>query len=358
MHATASTTGTLTTGDISTLTTLARIQGDIGAIPLTKAGLTDFMAQLNVLSFTNYGTTTNAQVKGWADLLYTALMATQTNYQQTVTALYAAYNYGLYVAGNYEAWYEMSGDTFANFMGMNDSGPNPIPRWNPPTQSPAWSTTITTMLNYWWMDPNGMEPHVPANIIMHWGGYQDQINFEANLFDPNNWTDAAQVQVGARPLWDAQSTALHALITQGSLAENDALLLLFLLIAMVNSPDASARKLGDQIANLPTTSPEHPNDTFANQLVYYTLMALQDPMGNFGLTHDALLAQINALIPTVANGDPGSQLLSKVLSEQAKILSVDNAYPMQDPYNPNIGFPTRETDTLAALNRAWATLPH
>jgi hypothetical protein len=212
------------------------------------------------------------------------------------------------------------------------------------------------MVNYWW--DNWHETHVPANIIMHWGGYQDQINFEANLFDPQNWTDAAQVQVNAKPLWDAQSTALHALITQGSLALNDATLVLFLLIAMVNSLDAGERNLGHQIANLPTTSPEHANDTFADQLVYYTLMALADPLGNFALTHDALLAQINALIPSVPNQDPGSQLLSKVLTQQARILSVDNSYPMQDPYNPATGFTVRQTDTLAALNRAWATLPH
>ncbi|MGN6813745.1 MAG: hypothetical protein ACTHMP_22980 [Thermomicrobiales bacterium] len=347
-------TGTLITADISTLVTLARIQGDIGASPLTKVGLTDCMAQLNTLSFTDYGATANAQVKGWADLLYTALIGTQTNYQQTVTALYAAYNYGLYVAGNYEAWYEMSGDTFANFMGLNAS--YNIPGWTPPSQSPAWSTTLTSMLNYWWRDGNMLEPHVPGNIIDHSGGYQQQIDFQANLFDPQNWTDAAQVQVNAKPLWDAQSATLHALVTQSSLAENDALLVLFLLVAMVNSLDAPSRSLGYQIANLPTTSQEHPNDTFADQLVYYDLLALADPLGNFALTNGALLALINALIPAVPNQDPGSILLSRVLTEQAKLLNSTSSYPMVDPYNPAISFPVRQTDTLAAINQAWATL--
>jgi hypothetical protein len=354
MSTVALSTGPLTTADLATLVTLARVQGDIGANPLTKAGLTDFMAQVNTLSFTDYGATTNAQVKGWADLLYTALMATPTNYQQTVTALYVAYNYGLYVAGNYEAWYEMSGDAFANFMGLNAS--YNIPGWTPPSQSPTWNKTITTMLNHW---NEGWEGNLPRNIIdsKPGDGYQQEIDFQANLFDPRNWTDAAQVQVNAKPLWDAQSAMLRALVTQGSLAENDALLVPFLLIALVNAHDAPSRSLGYQIANLTATSPEHPNDTFADQLVYYALLALADPLGNFALPHGALLGLVNALIPAVPNQDPGSVLLSRVLTEQAKILNVDTSYPMTDPYNPGIGFTVRQTDTLAALNRAWATLP-
>jgi hypothetical protein len=207
-------------------------------------------------------------------------------------------------------------------------------------------------LNAWRANPD----NPPANIISFAGDPQQQLDFQATLLDPQHWTDAAQVQANAEPFWDAQSTTLQALITQGSLAENDALLVLFLLIAMVNSLDTGERQLGYRIANLPTTSPEQPNDTFADQLVYYTLMVLVDPMGNFALTHDALLAQINALIPCVPNQDPGSQLLSKVLTEQARVLNGDDSYPMTDPYNPATGFTTRQTDTLAALNRAWATL--
>jgi hypothetical protein len=348
-------TGTITTADISTLATLARIQGDIGADTLTKAGLTDFMAQLNTLSFTDYGATTDERIRGWADLLYTALMATQTSYGQPVPALWVAYNLGLYTAGNYEAWYESSGDPFANFMGLNVS--SGIPMWNPPTQSPAWSQFVKKMINYWWVDGNDLEVHVPRNIIGSGMGYQQEIAFQANLLDPQNWTDAVQVTVGARPLWAAQRTCLNGLVAQTELRESDCLLLPFLLIAMLSSASADDRTLGLTIANLPTTSIEKPNDIFADQLIYYLLMALADPAGNYAQTNAQLSALIGGLVLAVPNQDPGSQVLNKTLTEQARILIADDAYPLQDPYDPSVGFTQRQTDTLAALNQAWTSLP-
>ena len=85
-------------GDIPALGDLARIQCDVGAQPLTKAGLTDFMARLNTLSYSDYGAVTNAVVKDWLDLLYANLIKQTTKYGQPVHGLYIAYNYGIYLS--------------------------------------------------------------------------------------------------------------------------------------------------------------------------------------------------------------------------------------------------------------------
>jgi hypothetical protein len=342
-------TDTFTTADLATLATLAKIQGDVGADTLTTAGLTDSMAQLNSLSFTGYGATSNQQVQGWADLLYASLIATPTSYSQTVPALYIAYNYGLYVAGNYEAWYAESGNTFLSFM---EGG------WKPPSQSRAWSQAVNGLLTAWWGSGGDVETGVPGNIIAtaQGMGYDQEIEFEANLFDPKSWTDAAQVRDRAQPLWAAQRTCLDGLVSQTALQENDCLLLPFLLIAMCSSASTDDRGLAGTIAGLSTSSPEYAHDFFADQLVYYLLMVLADPLGNYAQTGDQLLAFIGGLVPAVPNADPGSQAMNTALTQQSKILNADSSYPMQDPYVPSIDFNTRKTDTLYALNQAWTTL--
>jgi hypothetical protein len=58
------------------------------------------------------------------------------------------------------------------------------------------------------------------------------------------------------------------------------------------------------------------------------------------------------------HGDPASAALNQSLTNHLKVLIADSSYPMTDPYNPATGFTVRQTDTLAALNRAWASLPH
>jgi hypothetical protein len=339
----------LGSGDIPSLGFLARIQGNVGASPVTKASLTDFMAQLNGLSYSGYGAVTSTVVKGWLDLLYAGLMKQTTIYGQPVHALYIAYNYGLYVAANYEAWYEITGETYLNFMGLNAHS---IPAWTAPTQSPAWSQAVVSLSQQWY--------HYawPGNIIASSNGmeYQYEIDFQANLFDPANWKDAGDVITGIAPLWTAQSAHVQSLTSQGSLALSDAVVMLYLLIAMVNSASPEDRALGAKIANLPTSSPELPNDTFANQLTYFWLMAMADPLGNFTFTNAQLTAMVSALAGAVTNPGPGSQLLNRVFTQQRKILVADQSYPMQDPYNPGVGFTVRQTDTLAALNRSWATL--
>jgi hypothetical protein len=125
---------------------------------------------------------------------------------------------------------------------------------------------------------------------------------------------------------------------------------------MVNAASPEDRTRGARIATLPCSSPELPNDTFANQLTYYWLMAMADPLGSFSFTSAQLDPMLATLSGAVTNQDPGSQLLSQVFTRQAKFLVADAGYPMQDPYNPSISFPVRQTDTMAALNQSWATL--
>jgi hypothetical protein len=340
----------LTAGDIGSLGDLAKIQSDISILPLTKAVLTDFMVRLNDLSYTNYGTVGNSEVKSWLDALFSGLMNQTTVYGQPVHALFIAYNYGVYVANNQEAWNEIGGQTFLNFMGMNAG--YGIPAWTPPAYSPAWNKAVVSLSQNW----NSTSP--PGSIIASTEGmgWQYEIDFEANLFDPANWKDAGNVVTGLAAVWTAQRTRLNALIRQKTLSLDDAVLTLYLLMAMVNSTSQADRTLGEQIANLPTSSPELPNDTFANQLTYCWLMAMADPLGSFTFTYSQIGSLLAVLAGSVTKQDPGSQLLNKVFMQQSKILASDQSYPMQDPYNPSIGFTVRQTDTLAAINRSWATL--
>ena len=184
-------------GDIPALDDLARIQGDVGAQPLTKAGLTDFMARLNTLSYNDYGAVTHAVVKGWLDLLYANLINQATKYGVPVHGLYIGYNYGLYLVGNREAWYEMSGQAFCNFKGLNAS--YGIPAWTFPPNSPTWNKAVTELFNGWSTD------NPPTSVIASRPGmgYEDEINFQTALFDPANWTDAGNVITGLAPLWSA-----------------------------------------------------------------------------------------------------------------------------------------------------------
>ena len=122
-------------------------------------------------------------------------------------------------------------------------------------------------------------------------------------------------------------------------------------------PDPDQR-LAAKILTASASSPEYPNDIFANQLVYLMLITLADPLGNYSWPNAMLQSMVQPLIPAIQHDDPASVALKESLTHHLKVLVSDASYPTQDMYNPNIGFTTRQTDTLAALNRAWATLPH
>ena len=228
----------------------------------------------------------------------------------------------------------------------------------PPPSPPDWKASVEGFLH-----SLPSSPRPPTTIIWYPAGsneattYRQQIiQYEYDLFDPAKWTDAAQVKQSAAALWKAQSGDLGTLTKTTPLSDQMCLYLLFLLTGLCTSPDPQDISKVYQIANLDTDSPEYPNDTLADQLVYYALMEWVDPRGDYQWTHDQLDAEMELLVASVPNNDPASSLMHKTFEQQAAVLKSSPSYPMIDPYNPSIGFPQRKTDTLAAINKAWATL--
>ena len=88
----------------------------------------------------------------------------------------------------------MSGQAFANFKGLNAS--YGIPAWTLPPNSPTWNKAVTELFNGWGMY------NPPSSVIASRPGmgYEDEINFQAALFDPANWTGAGNVITGLGPL--------------------------------------------------------------------------------------------------------------------------------------------------------------
>ena len=85
-------------------------------------------------------------------------------------------------------------------------------------------------------------------------------------------------------------------------------------------------------------------------------MYFADPLGGYAYTNlqiQGVLADIDTII---VGTDTASLAIKRSLSNQMRILRSDASYPMQDPYNPGIGFSTRLSDTLAGLDMARAAL--
>jgi hypothetical protein len=127
------------------------------------------------------------------------------------------------------------------------------------------------------------------------------------------------------------------------------------LIALATG-DTPCQSLALQIVNAATDSPEYPNDIFINQLVYLTLLYLADPMGSYGWNNAQLQSILRDVQSVILANDPASAAIKSSLTQHGKVLNSDASYPMTDPYNPNIGFNQRKTDTLFALEKARAAL--
>ncbi len=148
---------------------------------------------------------------------------------------------------------------------------------------------------------------------------------------------------------------MTALLQQPTLAAGAYFFLLHLLIALPTGATA-AQQLAEQIVSAPASSQEYPNDTFINQLVYLSLLYLADPLGQYGWDNAQLQTAVQNLAGVILATDPASTAIKASLAQHGKVLYSDSAYPMQDPYSPNIGFTQRQTDTLFALDKARQTI--
>ncbi len=348
----------ITEEDLETFKTLLTIQQDIGADPVTKAGLTDFMVQLDKLSLEQYARTKSKVVKGWIDLLFSALIKTPTCYAKPpvrVPGLYIAHHYGMWVSRHHDVGPIRNADCrYGLFRHGIGGGSGTKYKWDPPAQPPAWKKALNAVLESW-DDP----AKLPASLFsLHKLDWQEDVRRIGELFDPKKWTDAAKLKAHAVSLWEAQSQFVKNLLTEASLQADDCVSLLSILSVLANSPSDDHRHSAFQIANLNTDSPEYPNDIFINQLVYYVLMEWIDPRGGYQWTHEQIKNEMQKLILAVPHHDPASELMRNTFEVQAAVLKASPSYPMFDPYNASTNFAERKTDTLFALVEAGKTLNH
>lgn len=220
---------------------------------------------------------------------------------------------------------------------------------NMPGAPPAWSSKVAGILSQWGANP----PSDLINVGTTFDSQNAVINFEMPVLQ--NWTNFPNIVASTAPVWQAQSDTVTALLKEPSLHAESYLFLLHLLIALGTS-NTKDQQLAQKIVSAPVNSMEYPNDTLSNQIVYLTLMFFADPLGDYGYNNSQLQGLLSDLSGVVVSTDPASQAIKQSLANQLKILRSDASYPMQDPYNPNVGFNTRLSDTLAALDSARSSL--
>src|SRR5262245_58571389 len=293
----------LTPGDIAVFPILIRIQNDIGpgVTPLTQAGVLDFMAQLDVLAKQFYPQIHNAHVKAWVDGIFTPLISTLTVYQCSVTGLYILSAWGRWLADKPLLISETQ--YFIAFLSFELAPSGNGQSWKPETPG-YWCDAVDSVFWGWGGDGTRVE-------ALFWNGpwrtIEEQLGYIEGRFAPSQWTDVGAVsEIVGKVVGPAQSTAVHALLTDGVLSLDAALLLPWLLLFMVTFSGTADQRLAGKILSASTSSPEYPNDIFANQLIYYMLMTLADPKGNFAWPNETLQRTLQSLIAVIRRDDPAS----------------------------------------------------
>jgi hypothetical protein len=373
----------LVAGDLAPFQSLLRFQGTFGQgiKQLSTADIGPYFDNLNDLS-NAYNQIQNVQLKSWYDQLYSLLIKSPTVYQQDFPALYIVYAYssfckvGLWDGGTWKSFWNafLLGYSWPNGQIKNPNW-DPNNEWDHPpynqiaagTWGPwgsagmfqlrtpprpsiplAWKQAIDDLLKAWGDNP-------PSKIIDK--GVDIKNGDGAGAFEDNilkTWTDFPNVAVLTAPLWQSQHDTANALLQASSVDVSSYFLLLFLLIGL-DTGSAKLQSYANQIVSAPADSQEYPNDIFINQQIYLILLYLADPMGEFAWTNAQLQNALNGIHGAIRSKSPASLAIKTSLENHLKVLVVDSAYPMQDPYS-NIGFNQRQTDTLFALDKARAAV--
>jgi hypothetical protein len=127
--------------------------------------------------------------------------------------------------------------------------------------------------------------------------------------------------------------------------------ILHLLIGLCTSI-AADKALALTVVSEKADSQEYENDTFINQLLYLSLMYMGDPKGSFKFNSAMLQSILKDTLAIIKSTDDASKAIKDSIEGSIALLNSDASYPMQDLYNPSIGFNTRKADTLAALEEA------
>lgn len=373
----------LTENDTAAFATLLRAQGALGPARTTpgQAQFLAFFEAIDTFAYNAYTRINNPRLMGWVDQLYPPLIQTRTCHGISAAGMYVLYVYAQYTKACFrqkpefwpadttivDYWLSRGGVRSADF------GPHVLPSaspwnfftgmWRPPAQPTALLDALCKEVDVLTaaLQAAGKNTSTVALFISQGLGTCEVpecvVQFEQSRFDPANWTDSGTftANLARAPLWQEQRDDMAGMLRPDALDADDYFFLLYLLLALPCG-DARSRQLAQRTAGANASSQEYPNDTFANLLVYLTLMNLADPGGDFAWTNAQLQAHVATLGGLVTGADPASQTLKASLTHHGKVLRSDTSYPMHDPYCPSVGFNRRVTDTLFALDEARAAL--
>jgi hypothetical protein len=362
----------LTTADSAAFCALVQARAPY-AQPRQPEVLACFSA-VGSMAYDHYRSVANAQVKAWTDKFFSTLVSTQTCYGISAAGLYVLYAYSQFARtcfvpqdsgpgpwrhGFPDQWDQRGGTSVQGAKPMLLAAPwdrfaGATGLWRPPGSPASFSAALgesVTILN-------DVVATQPVNLMVALftgcgGAAQDLasvVQFEESRFDPQNWADSSMFLSNLEPLWQEQSRGVNYLLQQGALTGEAYFFLLHLLMALSTST-AIDQELAEKIVRAAAGSVEYSDGTFIDQLVYVTLMYLADPFGDLHLGNTELQAEMAALSGAITSHNPASQAIGASLGRYQRLLSTDAAYPMQDPYCPDIGFSQRKTDTLYALDR-------
>jgi hypothetical protein len=387
---------------IQTLLTAQNMLG-LAAPAFTMASVVSMMAQLDALSAA-YPQILNGTFQSWVNQLYTLLAGVTTVYGQNFPALYLTYQvsafpfnptseqlhvnnttvsadltvprwssnnppvqsypeavycagseYDLQQYGVYPSFssqnalvyritiYFQGVELAADLLGVALRVP-----WTAPANPPSWNQALTALTTSW--GPG----NTPANVIPRCT-FDNYVAAHSAVVDPQSWTDVEQVKAGVVPVWQSQLALMTQCLGAPQLSSDTYLFMLHLSIALT-SGNTACQDIAAKLMSAPCASIEYPNDIFANQLVYLALMYMADPAGSYVWSNSQLQQALSDLGNVVTGSDAASQAIQASLKQHLKLLLVDSAYPLQDPYVPAVGFNQRVTDTLYALDQARATV--
>ncbi len=385
LAATDTTTYALTQADMDSFSALLRAQCNIGPAQsaVGQTQLWNFFGAVQELIYDHYRLGSSAKLKGWMETLFSKVTGTNTNYsiggknitgagmfvlymyyqfsQNAVTADgFPTYDTGHngYPAGHgsYATWFPTVSEGFPNATPWNWFGPLGTELFQAPTTNTAFYNAMAsdaTLMNH---DLSQKMTSTETVCLLGPGTEHTMpqvLQYTQSRFDPANWTNSSTfVQAFASSsLWSDQKMTLQTIIQAAELDGDSYIFLLYLLAALASSSTTDQTTVSS-VLSTSTQSIEYPNDIFANQLVYFVMIQLADPLGTYGYTNPQLKTFLNTLISSIVANNATTLIITNALKRSLKIGSSDASYPMQDPYNPNLGFDTRQSDTLAALDTA------
>lgn len=339
----------LSTNDMGLWPGVITLQNIFGAArpPVDDGGASYLIGWINAMTLNGaYVGISNPQLKSWMDDFFANLTNFQTNYDnKKLPEVYLGYMFQWFVRhGGCIDCLDSPDQFYTAFakgaasdpeLRWDDCKQDTVGPWGRPSKPDSWSAAINNTFTAWGT-----------------GGVPGVLSAGESLFKTSNWTNVQSLKPALASLWVKEAGALADLQNQPALDDDACIFLIYLLCALPTG-GVSGQQSVQTIASFATTSMELPNDTFIDALIYYLMMLWVDPLGRFGFNSDGIRGTLNTLNDVLINNDAATQVIKTAIGKNLKILNAIPTYPMTDPYNPTIGFTTRKSDMLEALNSAW-----